>query len=664
MRQIRSTGVGTPGVRSKGSVHRLAAAALLVGGLLAMNGGGTSPARAQTLTYEQLNPVQKRIVSPRLAEAIGRRPAAPLAVARAATTAAGPQDTTALGPAIRVNQGGLNDTDTDLQGRGQAQNEPWIAIDPHDSRRVVASYHDYRRGDADCGVSYSSDGGRHWQDSVIPDQFVRGKAYGGKARQFFQAGGDPSVTWDSRGNAYYTCGMFNRGAGLTPSTDQSTGIYVYRSTGTGGATWNFAGKPVVEQPDLAGAGLDEADRQLITADSNAHSPYRDRIYVTWTKIAQDGTAYILAAHSTDYGQTFSDPVVVSKDSSLCAYTAKAPTPAGRCNENQGSQPFVGPDGTLYVVYNNYNTPVDTAENRFQVLLSRSTDGGKSFTPPVKAGDFYDVPDCMAYQQQNPDNGCIPEKGTTTNSVFRAANYPQAAVDPLDPGHVVVTFGSYINRHSNEHTGCSPQGFDPPGADRDTYGPLYSGVKNGTCNNDIVIATSTDYGATFDGGATDVRRLPVATQDAQQGSSDQFFQGMSFTPHGVLVIAYYDRRYGDDERTGYSDITLTTMSQLAVSRTRTQAPKDGHTTHIRVTTSSMPPPTQMSPPYFGDIIRVQATDTVALPVWVDTRRAALFLCDGTAVPGSPPKLCTGAAPPPLTLKTANDQDILTSRVPLR
>lgn len=627
--------------------------AILLGGVAALNGSDSPQAGARPLTYDQLKPIQRRIISASLAEALRPRPNGsalrPTGDKTATSKAALPANAARIGTSIKVNQDQLNDTDHDMHGRGQAQNEPWISVDPTNHNRVIASYHDYRRGDASCGVSYSSDGGRRWKDSTIPDQFVRGTAFGNKDRYFFQAGGDPGVAWDSRGNAYYACGMFNRGAGTTPSKDLSTGLYVYRSTGTGGATWNFAGKPVAEQPDLQGAGLDEEDRQLIAIDTNPRSRFRDRIYVTWTRIGQDGTAYILASHSTDYGQSFSKPVVVSRDSGMCTFQHDAPTPAGRCNENQGSHPVVGPDGTLLVFYNNYNTPVGTKDNRFQIFASRSTDGGETFAPPVKVGDFYDFPDCMNYQGQNPDNGCVPEKGQGKNSIFRAANYPQGAVDPTNPNHIVVSYGSYINRHSNEQSGCTPEGFDPPSNARTTYGPLYQGVKNGGCNNDIIVATSTDGGLTFDGGTVDVRRMPSAATGRQE-TTDQFFQGLSISPRGILTIAYYDRQYGNNERSGYSDITLTVI-------------KEKRSRNVRVTSSSMPPPTQMSPPYFGDIIRVATTDTVAMPVWVDTRRDALFLCAGTSNPGRPPELCTGPPPGPQTLKKANDQDIATTRIPI-
>ena len=74
------------------------------------------------------------------------------------------------------------------------------------------------------------------------------------------------------------------------------------------------------------------------------------------------------------------------------------------------------------------------------------------------------------------SSCVPEKGATANSFFRATNYPVGAVDPTNPERVVVTFGSYVNRHSNEENGCVPAGFS-----KDTGNPLYEGGKTvGAC----------------------------------------------------------------------------------------------------------------------------------------------------------------------------------------
>ena len=225
-----------------------------------------------------------------------------------------------------------------------------------------------------------------------------------------------------------------------------------------------------------------------------------------------------------------------------------------------------------------------------MLLAKSTDGGNTFSAPVKVADFYDLPDCLTYQGADPGRACVPEKGETSNSVFRAANYPSGAVNPRDPRQVVVTVGSYINRHSKESNGCVPQGYNP-----DTFQPLYDGVKTpGACNNDIVISRSTNGGASFTGGTTNVRTLP-ATRDADN-RTDQFWQWAAFDPSGRLAVSYYDRAYGNDETTGFSDVSL------SGSRNGT----DFGTT--RVTTASMPPPTQFDGTFFGDYSGLSAGGT--------------------------------------------------------
>jgi hypothetical protein len=151
-----------------------------------------------------------------------------------------------LGSNVLVNQNCLNVTDADLQGRGQAQNETAIAQNPFNPRQVVAGFNDYRRGDGTCGASFSGNGGASWTDSTMPNGFTRGTAFGNVARQYWQAGGDPSVAWDTRGNAYYACQVFMRGPGVTNNPDASSAFYVFRSTGDAGASWNFTGHPVTE----------------------------------------------------------------------------------------------------------------------------------------------------------------------------------------------------------------------------------------------------------------------------------------------------------------------------------------------------------------------------------------------------------------------------------
>ncbi|TCO59254.1 sialidase family protein [Actinocrispum wychmicini] len=603
-------------------------------------------ATATPFGYSHLNKIQQRHVSGLLAANLNgddaaRQARAPVAVTqrRAATSAACANQ---FGDNVKVNQNCLNISDPDLQGRGQAQNETWVSVDPNNPAHLVASYNDYRRGDGTCGVSYSLDGGRSWADSTTPNGFTRGDAFGA-AREYWQAGGDTSTAWDTKGNVYLSCQMFLRGAGTSPNPDQSSAFYVYRSTGSNGASFNFPGRPAAVHNDTAGAGDFLLDKQLLTVDNHHGSRFADRVYLTWTTFAADGTGYIYSAHSADYGETFTAPVLVSTTSLLCDNTLGLPTPAGTCNQNQDSQPFTGPDGTLYVVFNNFNSAVTGTENRSQVLLTRSTDGGQTFSAPVRVGFFYELPDCATYQNgQDPGRACVPEKGPSANSIFRASQYPIGAVDPNRPNRVVVTYGSYINRDSNETTGCTPAGLDP-----NSGGNLYTGVKNGTCNNDIVLSVSTNSGASFPG--TDPRQLPVVTTAPGQARTDQFWQGAAFAPDGTFAVSYYDRQYGADENIGFSDITVSTSSNLTAFR------------HTRVTSTSMPPPTGFSGLFYGDYAGIAVTDRAAFPVWSDTRPVDLFLCPGTGTPTTAPAVCEGGAP---NASVANDQDIYTKAISLR
>jgi hypothetical protein len=404
--------------------------------------------------------------------------------------------------------------------------------------------------------------------------------------------------------------------------------------------------PAVETFDETGNVL--TDKPYMTIDNNPNSPFRDRIYVTWTQFAADGTAYIYEVHSDDYGQTFSSPVVVSTTSAtLCTYTGGAPTPQGTCNNNQFSDPFTGSDGALYVAYANYNNTVTGNDNRNQVLLTKSTDGGQTFGAPVKVSDYYELPDCLAAQGADPFRACVPEKGTAKNSIFRAANYPSGGVNPTNPNQVVVTVASYINADSNESNGCTPDGLS-----HTTGGNLYIGTKTpGACNNKIMLSVSNNAGASFTGTSTDAQQLPVVNTGNGQATTDQWFQWAAFTPRGTLVTSYYDRAYGDDETSGNMDVSVSTSTDLSRFKV------------TRATSASMPLPTQFpdangNSQFIGDYTGVSALSG-ANPIWSDTRNPDAFNCPGTPAPGVPPALCTANEPNGLL---ANDQQIYTRMTP--
>ena len=553
---------------------------------------------------------------------------------------------------IKVNQNCLNLSDLNLQGRGQAQNEESIKVNPNNANQVVASYNDYRRGDGTCGVSYSRDGGRNWNDTTVPNGFTRGKNQPQNApREYWQAAGDTSVAWDSKGNAYLSCQVFKRGPATAGDPDRASGFYVYRATLNGGASWNFPGRSVFDT-GFQRSFLPLEDKQFMAVDNNSNAcaasvttatpgsactPFQDRVYVTWTEFAPDGTAFIYESYSSDYAEHFSNRHLVSLNSPLCPNDYGIGS-ADTCNENQFSQPFVGPDGVLYVLYSNFNNAATlgtTPDNRNQILLVKSVDGGNTFGAPVKVTDYYDLPDCATYQGGHDfGRACVPEKGPTNTSIFRATNYGSGEVNPTNPSQVVVAFGSYINQHSKESNGCVPAGFDPA-----TGQNLFTGVKTaGACNNDILISVSNDGAATFTGTTTDPRALTSTNTDAGQATTDQWWQWIAFTKNGKLATSYYDRQYGTDEATGYSDFSISGSDAGSLTSWGVQ----------RVSSSSMPPPTQFPESngfsaFWGDYTGL-AADTQAHPFWSDTRDPDLFACvTSTGDVQVPPAVCGATVP---------------------
>jgi hypothetical protein len=636
------------------AIAAMAIAALLLGAFMYMGpGNSTGTVKAASSPLSKLNKIQKRIVSgfayttfDATSTASSTRPTA------YQPAPADDQCAQTIGSNIKVNQNCLNLSDLALQGRGQANNETAIAINPNNPNDLVAGDNDYRRGDGNCYGAYTNDNAAHWNDTTIPMGFTYGTNFGGYARQYWQAGGDTSVAWDTKGNVYFDCQVFMRGQPTSNNPDLSSAVYVFRSTQNNGASWNFPGRPVVEAyvTPTNGSNVVLEDKPYMTVDNHVGSPYQDRIYVTWTVFATDGTAYIYESHSSDYGETFSTPVVVSTTSPLCANTYGLPTPQGTCNENQFSDPFTGPDGTLYVVYNNYNNSVSNAnDNHNQFLLSRSTDGGNTFSAPVLVANYYDLPDCATYQNgQDAGRQCVPEKGSQTNSVFRATNYASGQVNPENASQIVVTFGSYINKYSNPSNGCVPTGFSPS-----TGANLYTGVKTaGACNNKILESVSNNGGTSFKGTVTDPTTLPVVSAAPGQRTTDQWWQWSAFTNNGQLAVSYYDRQYGKDEFNGNMDVSLSASNndptKFAVQR---------------VTSSSMPlptefPDTQGNSIFFGDYTGLAAYGNTAYPVWMDTRDRDLILCPGTGTTGVPPKVCYFTEPNGLK---ANDEDIYMAKV---
>jgi hypothetical protein len=591
-----------------------------------VGGGGAVPVQAvddpltnrfapsSVVVVDELAAANRAAAASRAASA-AQRPAAPISPS---DESFGCSDVD--GKNVRANQDCTNVSRPELVGRGQSQNETVAAVDPTNPKNVLLGQNDYRNGDGSCGFDYSRNGGRNFGDGLIPESF---SAPGFTApRHYWDASGDPVVAFDSEGYAYFACLQFNRGS-TSDTPSNASGIFVYRSA-DGGASWSFDGDPVtvVQGTEAEDIGLE--DKEWMTVDANPDSPFRDRVYVTWSRFNFGfSSSTIMESHSSDHGVTWSTPQAISGfDPVLCPINFSG-APAGTCDANQFSNVFTAPNGTVYVAFQNFNNCAgafgdpcegDEGDNHNQILIVSSTDGGETWSDPVKVADFYDLPDCFAYTGQDMFRSCVPTAPLSGVSIFRATNYPSGAAP--DDDTVVIDFGSYINPHSNPDLGnCTPEGFSP-----DTGLNLYEGVgeANG-CNNDILRSVSTDGGATFTGGTTPPAELDAVSRDLPDHLADQWWQWSALNPRtGEVVTAYYDRLYGACMAEGCMDITF----------------RRSGGGFVRVTTDSMPPPNDFPAPngyslFFGDYMGLAVgRDGVAHPVWTDSRNPQ-FVFDPTS-----------------------------------
>jgi hypothetical protein len=365
-----------------------------------------------------------------------------------------PLDGTSIGaPNVTVNQ------DT----AAAPQNETSIAVDPNNSNRVVAGMNDYvtrtwactvsgtpcsALGDGYSGTYFSNDGGATWC-CVSSDPSHIGTQIPGVEHLvggMYDAGGDPSVAFDSRGHVFYGGLGFDRTA--PPNT-----VAVNKGTfdNSGNLTW---GPPTFINATTAPSQLN--DKPWIAADSHATSPFRDRVYISWTRFIfnpQNGRyvqSPIMFAYSKDGGATFSSGELI----------------VGNVLYGSGSHPAIAPDGTVYVFWDG-STRKATLDS---IWVVKSTDGGVSWSKPVAVSQLVDI---------------IP----VANTLFRNNSFPAAAVAP--DGSVYVTWASLMS----------------------DAGGLCPTRTNTGCHATVLYSKSTDGGATWSTPAVAFPTVDSTTQTA-------------------------------------------------------------------------------------------------------------------------------------------------------
>ncbi len=497
-------------------------------------------------------------------------------------------------PNFRVNQ--------DCSLRRQA--EEAIAVNPTDATNYVAGQNDSWIGFNHCGYDWTTNKGRTWGDQIPPFyQFALADGHTADACS------DPTATFDNAGNAYVGGVLFDACGGCAASAlvvSKSNAAYkgaVLHTPNSALSLQGYRANPlgVIESAD--GTTVSE-DKEFVVADANASSAKKNNVYMTWTRFTANNDP-IYFSQSTNGGTTWSAGVEISGSGSFCSGGFESAT---SCDYDQGSHPFVGPDGTIYVTFTNGNTPGLDVNQQLFVKCPVASDCSSlaSWTAPVKVSDVKTRMPYGSVAATGCPGGrqCIPPNG------YRVTSFTSSSVSADSSGKLYITWFDGTNIAAN----CNPTTATTPGSAATATPP---------CDTDVWYSYSTNGGATWSAAKI---VTPATAEGKVAGTGAAQWQPWSqVAPDGsALYVGYYDRQYGTGtsycETSGCNDITLATIA--------TPATATPTITYQRITSSSMPNLTAtgaaananaLQAGFIGDYMWV-ATDSAGHPklVWADTR----------------------------------------------
>lgn len=275
-----------------------------------------------------------------------------------------------------------------------------IAVDPTDPNRIVVAAGSY--------YWYSGDGGLTWNRGDLFDLGV--------------GGGDPVLAFDSQGNVYWSSVIGSLG---------DTGMAVFKST-TGGSTWTM-----VQLTNRTDPTKWLNDKEWIAVDTS-QSRFHGRIYVVWdvfvngswnephNNIVGSSFGGVYLSYSDDFGTTFSRPTKLPLSFEMYSLQLAVgpagqvylvgsiphrglnfmksvdggksfdnprkisnlwdlPNPLSNTKVRTGNYPFdsLAVDqrtGNIYVAW------VDAENADGNVVLSKSTDNGNSWSSAIRVND--------------------------------------------------------------------------------------------------------------------------------------------------------------------------------------------------------------------------------------------------------------------------------------
>ncbi|HEY5535846.1 MAG TPA: T9SS type A sorting domain-containing protein [Ignavibacteria bacterium] len=425
--------------------------------------------------------------------------------------------------------------------------EPYIATNPNDPLNSVCAFN--------MNNFYYTLNGYNW--------IKTGVAFSG-----FAVIGDPVLTFDSLGNAYYIQ-LYQNGS--------TYGLVVAKSTDKG-ITWGA-------ESSVYSTSVGLCDKEWIAADFTG-GPYSNNIYVVWRQFGSTNMRFV---RSTNFGQTWSSPMTYTGD--------------------QGAYVTIGANGSIQG-----GSVYIACAYGSSTRVSRSTDGGLTFGSAVTAASF-----------SGP--GIICSGRYTVKGCIRTDNFPRMAADnsyTSTRGNVYEVYASaqypdiYLVRSTNQGTTWSaPVKVNDDNTTTDQWMPSINVDKNGKIyiswydsrvdpSNNLLTKL---YGTvSTDGGLTFAPNFPISdvsfnpdNMKVSQGSGQAYYIGdyigTSITNNVGYAVWMDGRNNSLGSYTGfYPDFAMTTSkSEVALNN------NDSSSLYVKVPA--------LKGPYSGRVKFTAALDTL-------------------------------------------------------
>ena len=439
------------------------------------------------------------------------------------------------------------------------QGEVQIAVNPNDPSRVVAAANTMSGcpGGVNTQAAFaSSDGGATWSMSCPPDH----QSFGFGSCEFFGfpgivIGSDPALWWDDDSVVALEYMMVCVDGLLGGLLGMDFGIVVAKSS-DGGVTWSPGGTII----DTWGTGAIQ-DKEFYHIDRYASSPFSGRHYTCWDTDNNEQFAW-----SEDQGSSWTQVDLPA---------------AATGGTDLGCEIAVEKNGAVDVIFDTLTCAGNDCSNE-EMYFVRSTDGGASWTTPVRIQDFNlvsfsgaNTPGPQDERGINPfgsidaDNSGGSCDGTlyATFSDFVTGNAENTDVwvtKSIDHG---VTWGSPVRVNDDGEGGAAQfHPFLTVDQGDGSVVVVWHDARNDPSNHeiDIFVARSTDCGATFEANvqvtapsgefnASDISWTNVNTADNSDRNPNQYGEYMGLDVlNGTAYIAWMDSRHYFPSNAGESE----------------------------------------------------------------------------------------------------------------